>query len=390
MGQEAGLLQAEDEEVIPLRNVQGKILGAEELVELGDPAKSEPVYIDSGRGVTTVPRTVHLSRSEGDLVVRTVESIVDFAKNYPIEFTSYCPVARWQETLTQVGTWGAEIKRQVEAGAEKISVPAEAVLRLVDLEKCVSASRDARLSSAQWAFTLSAGGTVANVLFGIPWVAIPTYLLGLGFLFGAPLIARYSATPEEPYAPSLGCRKAYSLSGCASPDETEEERKMIKLVERVILSPKQGVRKHWWGTVDCVPGGGEAATCLSKGRLRVRVEGWVGDVVTPAPGWAFADDCDEKPLNVIGVWETPGEPRRNAFGAVPSKSRHEVTYFVEYVGPYTGGSVRRAGPFGCPYDTRDHAIDDGGIKSRGNDGDYVLFDTDGNPVEIEEEAGVSG
>lgn len=384
MGSEAGILQAEDK-VIPLRNVRGKILGASELVELGDPAKSEPVTIDQAQGVAVAPRTVHLSREEALVVDDMIDKIVEFAKSYPIEFTSYCPVERWQETLTQVGTWGAEIKRQLEAGATRISVPAQAVVRLIDLEKCVSASRGARLSSAQWAFTLSAGGTVANLLFGIPWITIPTYLLGLGFLFGAPLIARYSAKPEEPFAPSLGCRKAYSMSGCAAPDETEEERKMIKLVERVILSPKRGVRKHWWGTVDCRPGGEEASTCLEKGRLRVRVEGWAGDVVTPAAGWALADDCSEKPLNVIGVWDVPGEPRRNAFGSVPSESRHEVTYFVEYVGPNTGGTIRRAGPFGCPYDTRDHAIDDGAIKERGKDGDYQLFDTNGDPVEIEEE-----
>jgi hypothetical protein len=282
----------------------------------------------------------------------------------------------------QVGTWSHEIERQIKAGASTVTVPAEAIFRLVDLEKCASAARESRLKAAKWAFGLSAAGTIANVVFGLSWVTVPTYIAGLAILFGGPLMARFSAVPEDPYKPSIGCTKAHQLSGCAAPYESEEEQKMIKLVERVILVERRGRREHWWGTVDCNPGGAQASTCLKTGRLRVRVEGWEGDTVNPAPGWEFSRDCEEGSLNVIAVLESGAEIRETGFGDVPEKSRHKETYWVEYIGPKTKGIIRRAGPFGCPLDTRDHAIDDGGIKEKGQDGDYVLLNMEGEEVPV--------
>jgi len=356
---------------------RGPSLGAEMLIELGQSAPSlAPV---------AAARNVVLSAEEGRLFVKTVENIVTFGTDYPIEFTSYCPTDRWQQTLTQVGTWSHEIERQLQAGSKNVSVPAEAIFRLVDLEKCASAARESRLKAAKWAFGLSAAGTIANVVLGFSWVTVPTYIVGLGILFGGPLLARMNAEPEEPYKPSIGCSKATTkavLSGCAAPYETDEEKAMIKLVERVILAKRPGVREHWWGTVNCNPYGAQASTCLKKGRLRVRVEGWEGDTVEPAEGWEFSSDCEEGSLNVIGVMETGVEFRETGFGPVPEKSRHKETYWVEYIGPKTKGVIRRAGPFGCPLDTRDHAIDDGGITEKGQDGDYVLLDADGEEVPV--------
>lgn len=350
-------------------------LGAEELIELGQTAPKLTNVVPS--------RMVQITPDEGRLIVKTVENIVAFAQEFPIEFHSYCPVERWQNSLTQVGTWMHEIERQLEAKVQAINVPAESVFRLVDLEKCASAARESRLNAARWAFGLSAAGTIANVVLGLTWVTVPTYLAGLAILFGGPLVARLSAEPQEPYKPSIGCRKAFSLSGCTAPDETDEEKAMIKLVERVILTERPGRRDHWWGYVECNPGGQAASTCLKKGRLRVRVEGWIGDMVVPATGWEFSSDCEEAALNMIGVMETADEIRETGFGPVPTVSRHAETYWIEYTGPKTKGTIRRAGPFGCPYDTRDHAIDDGGIKKKGVDGDYVITDKDGNEVEVE-------
>lgn len=360
--------------LFPVR--RGPALGAEELIELGQ---------TMAPGVTAAAkpsRMVQISAAEGGLVVKTVENIVNFAQGFPIEFSSYCPTDRWQETLTQVGTWSHEVERQLQAGAKTVSVPAEAIFRLVDLEKCASAARESRLKAAKWAFGLSAAGTIANVVLGLSWITVPTYLAGLAILFGGPLVAKFSAEPEDPYKPSIGCTKAYALSGCAPPHETDEEKAMIKLVERVILAEKPGIREHWWGTVDCNPGGSQASTCLRKGRLRVRIEGWEGDTVVPGEGWEFSTDCEEKALNVIAVMEAGETVRETGFGPVPEKSRHPETYWVEYIGPKTGGVIRRAGPFGCPLDTRDHAIDDGGIKEKGYDGDYVLTNVDGEEVPV--------
>jgi hypothetical protein len=355
---------------------RGPTLGAEMLIELGQTA---PSVAPSAAASAAPGRMIQLSAEEAGLVVTTVENIVTFSQDYPIEFMSYCPTDRWQETLTQVGTWSHQIDSQLHAGAKTVSVPADAIFRLVDLEKCASAARESRLKAAKWAFGLSAAGTIANVVLGLSWVTIPTYIVGLGILFGGPLIARMNAVPEDPYKPSIGWTKAH-LSGCAAPHESDEEKSMIKLVERVILAKRPGEREHWWGTVNCNPMGSQASTCLKKGRLRVRVEGWEGDTVEPAPGWEFSQDCEEGSLNVIAVMETGLEIRETGFGPVPEKSRHKETYWVEYIGPKTKGIIRRAGPFGCPLDTKEHAIDDGGIEEKGQDGDYVLMNADGEEV----------
>lgn len=240
-------------------------LGAEELLELGQ-AGAPPVAAAPGGGLAA--RTVSLSKEEAGLVVRVVENIVSFAQGYPVEFQSYCPPDRWQKALTQVGTWSHEIESQLASGAQQVSIPAEAVFRLVDLEKCVSAARDARLSSAKWAFGLAAAGSIANFVFGISWIGVPTYLAGLAILFGRPLIARFSPEPQEPYKPAISGRGPY---------------------------------------------------------------------------------------------------------------------WVEYVGPRTGGAIRRAGPLGCPYDMVKQAMTDGGIAEKGADGDFILFDVDGRVVEMEPE-----
>lgn len=363
--------------VFPLR--RGPFLGAEELIELG---QTKAPAVTPAAGAPNPMRVVQITADEGGLVIKTVENIVNFAQSFPIEFTSYCPTDRWKETLTQVGTWSHEIERQLHSGSKYVTVPAEAVFRLVDLEKCASAARESRLKAAKWAMVLSAAGTIANVVLGLTWITVPTYIGSLAIIFGGPLLARLSAEPEDPYKPSIGCTKAHSLAGCAAPHETDEEKVMIKLVERVILTERRGVRKHWWGSVDCNPGGSQASTCIKKGRLRVRIEGWEGDTVTPAQGWEFSQDCEEGSLNVIAVTETSTEIRETGFGPVPEKSRHAETYWIEYIGPNTGGMIRRAGPFGCPLDTKDHAIDDGGIKEKGKDGDYVLLNMDGEEVPV--------
>lgn len=201
---------------VPLRRA---FLGAEELLELGQaavrpavaPAPSPPpVPAPLPSPSAAIARAVPLSPEEAKLVVQVTENIVEFAKSYPIEFHAYCPTDRWQPSLVQIGTWTNEIKRQLNAGSRSVSVPADALFHLIDLEKCVSAARDARLSSAKLAFTFSAVGAIADIVFGLSWIGIPAYIAGLAVLFGRPLLARVQAEPQEPFRPTIsGALRGY-------------------------------------------------------------------------------------------------------------------------------------------------------------------------------------
>lgn len=367
-------------------NLRGSSLGAEELIELGQSKTSAALPISTP--VAAAPsRTILISKAEGRLLIKVVENIIAFKDAFVVEYIAYCPQERWETTQSQVSTWVHEIEKQINAGAQQVAVPAEVLFRLVDLEKCISAARDARLTSARWAFGISAGAAIATTLLGWKWLSIPAYIAGLAILFGRPLAAKYNPDPQDPYQPaikgaSLGGVSRASLSGCAPPKETEEEKKRVKLIERIILPKEAGLKNYYWGEVDCSPMGRESSVCLKKGRFRVRIEGWEGDIVRPSGEWGITDDCEEA-LNVIGVWDVDGN-RETSYGPIPEKSSHPETFWVEYVGPKTGGKIRRAGPFGCPLDTRDHGIDDGGIEDLGVDGDVVVFDENGEPVSREE------
>jgi len=336
-------------------------------------------------------RMVQVSREEGQLLIKVTENLVSFAQNYPVEFNSYCPPERWQTALTQVGTWTHEIERQLNSGAQSVSVPADAVFRLVDVEKCISAARDARLDGAKLAFTLSAVGTIANFVLGLTWITIPTYIAGLAILFGRPLMARLNATPQEPYKPVLSGRAArrhHCLGGECEiiamklRQEEKENPNRRKVLERVVVCPDLPVQRHYWGTVKPNPGGPESAVCLKKDRFRVRVEGWAADEVSPSNGWSFTDPEDCNGNIVLAVW-SPGTrgTEDTGWGEVSQDSGHDNTYWVEYVGPLTDGKIRRAGPFGCTGDPVDHAKEDGGFEEPGVDGAYAIFDQNGDVVD---------
>lgn len=288
-----------------------------------------------------MPRTVTVSREEGELLIVVVENIVAFAQGFPIEFNSYCPPERWQKTLQQVGGWTQEIERQLSRGQDSVAVPAEAIFRLVDIERCISAARDARLAAAKLSFTISAVGAIGSTILGITWLGMPAYLAGLAILLGRPLLTKYYAEPQEPYKPSLA-----GGDGCEAEPDLGDHTDKAKILERVIVASPV-IQKHHWGYVRPSPGHLESAVCLSKGAFRVRVEGWTGDVVEPASGWTRVsiEKCTAR--KEIVVWE-PCElaPRSTVFGPIVETSGHPETYWVEYMGPLTGGVCRRAGPFG--------------------------------------------
>src|ERR1043166_863784 len=99
------------------------------------PSVAPSVSPAGGPAAAAGMRMVQVSREEGQLLIKVTENLVSFAQNYPVEFNSYCPPERWQTALTQVGTWTHEIERQLNSGAQSVSVPADAVFRLVDVEK---------------------------------------------------------------------------------------------------------------------------------------------------------------------------------------------------------------------------------------------------------------
>ena len=311
------------------------------MIELGQaalPAAGAP----PGGGA----RQVAVSREEGELMVRTVEAIIAFAKDFPLEFSSYCPMERWEPVLKRVGAGLAQIERQLGSGASSVMVPADTVFAMVDLEECVSGARDARLSSAKLALFISAGGAIAQALFGLTWLSIPTYIASLAIVLGRPLVTRVQKAPKEPF--KVGCGPAVEEEEEPDGDGLGDHTDKAKVIERVIVRPGRLVEIHHWGRVHPVYSTVEGAICLSRGKWRVRVEGWALDRVSPAPGWerAALDQC-RTARNEIAVWE-PGElpPRETFWGDVPASSGHPQTIWVEYTGPMTHGATRRAGPFG--------------------------------------------
>lgn len=380
---------------VPLRP---RILGAEELIELGSPKAPERrsgSVLKLGAPGTGLPdvQTVTISADEAKLMLSVVQNIITFSQDYAIEFQSYCPPDRWSQALSDVGTWNHEIERQVNTGATQIAIPADVVFRLIDLEKCVSYARDARLSGAKWAFGISAAGAIADFLFKISWLGTIAYVTGLSILLGQPLIAKFHPDPQAPYEPLLsgrrrllGLHRRHMGSQCELirmklEEEEKKEPNARKVLERVLVSADVPVERHHWGTVEPRPGGTPGSTCLQKGRFRVRVEGWSGDVVTPAQGWAPVDGADCWGAINIGVYSTDLAPSRVLEAKLNRDSGHERSYWVEYTGPSTGGKTRRAGPFGCTGDPVDHAQEDGGWKEPGKDGGYVIFDESGSVVE---------
>lgn len=310
------------------------VLGRKESVELGQAPTPQAAVPPPGPNVL-------VTRDEGQLMVLVYENIVAFKDNFPIEFISYCPPERWQKTIERAVGWTLEIERQLKEGKQSIVVPAEAVFRLVDLEKCISAAKDARLSSTKVAFTISAVAALGGTLFGLTWLSLPAYLAGLALILGRPLAAKLNPEPQDPYRPSL--------EGNDCPHEDEEalgdHTDKAKVLERVIVCPRVKRERHHWGEVLPAPGPVEGSVCLAKGRFRVRVEGWAGDRILPAEGWSAVKNCEAR--KEIAVWQPCSLPARaTIFGPIPEESGHEETYWIEYAGPLTAGTCRAAGPFG--------------------------------------------
>lgn len=375
---------------IPLR--QRYSLGAEELIELGRPSQSsqpsQPIRHRALGAPNTglpSPQTVTITADEGKLMLTVAQNIVQFSQDYAIEFQSYCPPESWQKALSDVGTWTHEIERQLGTGASQIVLPADVVFRLVDLEKCVSAARDARLDTARAAFTISAIGAVADFVFGISWLGTTAYVTGLALLLGRPLIAKFHPDPQSPFAPQMQGRHHCGMAGTCElirmkmEEDEKKDPNARKVLERTLISDLP-VERHYWGIVTPDPNGPDSI-CLAKGRFRVRAEGVNGISVDPQNGWAIVADGDCWGSINIAVYDRSIASARLTEADLNQDSGHENSYWVEYVGPLTDGRTRRAGPFGCTGDPVAHAMEDGGFHEPGVDGAYIILDPQGNVVD---------
>jgi hypothetical protein len=158
-------------------------------------------------------------------------------------------------------------------------------------------------------------------------------------------MAKLQAEPQEPFKPVLegdGCIRVDGASHSLG-DHTDKK----KVLERVIVCPLVEVERHHWGEVRPSRGPVQAAVCLAKDRFRVRVEGWLNDVINANPGWRRVplEECEARVQ--IAVWQPCGlPPRRTSYGSVPQESGYNETYWVEYIGLLTDGACRVAGPFG--------------------------------------------
>lgn len=341
-------------------------LGAEELIELG---QASPVST-AGNVPPPTARQVSISRQEADLIVRIVEAIIKFAQDFPLEFSSYCPVERWQPVLDRVGTGVQQIQSQLKDNTAFIQVPADLIFATMDLEECVTGARDARLSSAKTALIISALAAGAQLILGVGWLSLPAYIISLAVVLGRPLATRFKSNPAEPFR----------VGGPKPPFPRKQNSVGNRLIERVIVSrgPEQ---HHHWGSV--APSGSHVhgTVALARGDFRVRIEGFDQDRVTVAAGWHRVPVGDAvMGRREIAVWG-PGDlpARATPWGGL---SGHLSGYWVDYTGLRTQGVLRRAGPFDTKVDAMSHAIEDADIVTPGLDGGLVIYDPSGQVEKV--------
>jgi len=296
-------------------------------------------------------RTAVLSRAEAEMMVRIVRAVSEFATGFPVEFHAYCPVARWEPILAAAAQAVGQIETQLASAAKTIVVPLDLLMSIVDLEECVSGARDARLSNGKVALIIATVGVIGQSFFGLTYLATPAYIIALAISLGRPLLQLVKGEPAAPFVPDTvpGARiTGLSGGGCSPAPSLGHHTSKAKVIERVIVSPERRLQRFHWGSVTPMTLSGQAGTCLVKGEWRVRVEGWGDDRITLTDGWEFAqrDQCFDA-RNEISVREPCGVPARDTgFGDIQVYSGHEKSIWAEYVGPFTEGTCRVAGPFG--------------------------------------------
>lgn len=273
---------------------------------------------------------VTLSKEEAEIVIRSVEDVIAFANENPIEFHAYCPPDDWKATLERVGAMTAAIERH--RGGGPVSVSRDGLVALFDLQECLIGARDEKLSSVKTTLVVSAGAAVAGTIFAIPWLSVPAYIVSLGIIFGKPLLMYLKGEKPEPF--KIGCGTSPTLG-----DHTAKGT----ILERAVVS-RDGAG-YWWGRVIHAGSGGDLdQVCLGNEDARVRVEGRGGLSIAPASGWKILPlgECEIHAREIV-VWEPCGTRPR---GGGPLSSGFSESFWVDYWGPFTGRECRTAGPFG--------------------------------------------
>lgn len=305
------------------------------------------------------------------MLVRMTDAIANFATDFALEWQSYCPTSRWGDVLATVVKGIGQVETQLKDKSKTfVTAPSDLVFSVLDLEECVSGARDARLSGSKIALAISAAGAIGEVILGIPWLGVPSYIVALAIILGRPAMAAFEKTPTAPFQvdvpPPIG-------GGIVSLGETRGRVKFLEYA--VIAAPVVRRERHWWGEV--LPGGmASGRVFLAKGLFRAAVEGASRNQIVPEVGWRFVGpEACEGAEHAIVVWSPCGSP-------IPATGHGifaaQDGIWAEYVGPFTNGVCRRAGPFCCPFDAGGHAVEDGGFKESGVDGGFILIDKDGS------------
>lgn len=314
--------------------------------------------------------TITLSPAEAQLFLRTIEDAVAFAQAHAFEFQAYCNPERFQSTLRTLAEAEKQTRAQLQTTAAIIRIPGAALTAALDLAECLSAAKTARVANAQLALYASIAGGLAAWLLGVAPLSAAGSAAAVGILLFGPSIRAANAAPElvnpeapapkrlgnpnpaEPKAtwgaatqktPLLGSLGVPAL-GTPSPElgaPVLGAKPRNNFLERVIVSDPQ--ERHHWGAVSGPVSGPEAAVCLAGPKYLIRVEGFAGMEVSPAPAWRVAPLVETRAATKAAAVWAPGLRAASRWGPVPLAK--PGSFWVAYTGPFCE-TPRVAGPFG--------------------------------------------
>ena len=274
--------------------------------------------------------TITLSADEARLFISTLDSIVEFAQTYPLEFQAFCDPVKFEAVLKTLARAEQRIRTDLAANAKFVRIEAAAMSAILDIEECLSAAKSARVDNSRTALFTSIGGGIIAGFLDLPMVATVATVAAVGILILGPS-QKAGEAPEATTEPAGGV----SL-GAPSRDA---------FLERVILPGREYQVEHHWGrVVDSGQGLREAAICLESPKYLIRVEGFEGLYIEPRDPWREVplSRCDDA-TKIAAVW-TERHRISTAWGSVPDAPKK--AFWVAYKGPMTGSLWRFAGPFG--------------------------------------------
>ena len=144
--------------------------------------------------------TIILTPEEADLFLRTLDGIVAFAKDYPLEFQAFCNPEKFQGVIDVIAKAEGALRAQITSGTRERRIESDAVGALLDLEECVTGARDARLANARIALFTVVGGGIAASLLGLSALSTIGGITAIGILILGPF-GRAATAPQEVVSP---------------------------------------------------------------------------------------------------------------------------------------------------------------------------------------------